>query len=253
MNVLVTGGASRLAREIVTALAGEHHFRLMDRVATAPPEGVEFVQGDLLDPRDVWLAVRGMQAIIHTAAPPPDLPASGLARDHELLELGTRGTHVLLSAAVEAGVRRVVYAGTLRLFDAYADDITITENWQPLPSLDMAEMSNYLGELGCREFAFAHRLTATSLRLGALVAAEEVADRVPDPLWLDVRDAARAFGYALKLDDSDAVQAAWRWHVYHICAAHDNPRFLVEAAGAMGFTPMYGFTGNGPTAGGAGR
>jgi nucleoside-diphosphate-sugar epimerase len=253
MNVLITGGASRLAREIVTALAGEHQFRLMDRVAMAPPQGAEFVQGDLLEPRDVWLAIRGMQAVIHTAAPPPDLAAPGLDRDHELLELGTRGTHVLLSAAVEAGVRRVVYAGTLGLFRAYAEDITITENWQPLPSLDMAEMSNYLGELGCREFAFGHRLTATSLRLGTLVVAEEVAGQPVDPSWLDVRDAAQAFGCALKLDASDAVHAAWRWNVIHVCAAHPKPRFLIDAARGLGFAPGHDFTSRDSAAEEAGR
>ena len=74
MHILITGASSPLAQELAAVLQHDHRLRLMDRVPVTPPEKVEFFQWDLLDPRDVWQAVRGMQAVIHTAAPPPDLP-----------------------------------------------------------------------------------------------------------------------------------------------------------------------------------
>jgi nucleoside-diphosphate-sugar epimerase len=243
MNILITGASSRLAQYIAAALGREHQLLLMDRVPVDPPENARFFQGDILEPDDAWRAVRGMQALIHTAAPPPDLPEPGLARDQALLELGTRGTHVLLSAAVQAGVRRCVYAGTLGLFGAYPDEVYISENWKPLPSLEMVQMSNYLGELACREFAHEHRLTATALRLGELVLEEETADLPPDPSWLDLRDAAQAFQCALRLDASDEVSWVRRWSVYHICADIPNPKYLIESARQIGYQPVHNFQG----------
>lgn len=241
MNVLITGAAGRLARAIAAALAPEHRLRLIDRVAVAPPEGTEFLQADLLDPGAMWQAVRGMQAVVHTATPPPDLPAPGLAREQELLELGSRGTHVLLSAAVDAGIRRCVYAGTLALFRDYPADRYISEDWRPLPSLEMAEMSNYLGELVCREFARERRLTATALRLGTLVSEDETEGQSPDPAWLDYRDAAQAVACALKRDASDEVPWMRRWGLFHVCADIPNPRFLIEQARHMGYCPVHNF------------
>lgn len=241
MNVLITGASSRLAQAIAGLLGQHHRLRLMDWVAVEPPAKGESFQGDLREPRDAWQAMRGIQALIHTAAFPPDLPAAGLAREQALLELGARGTHVLLSAAVEAGVRRCVYAGTLALFRDYPDDVYISEEWKPLPSLRMEEMSNYLGELTCREFARTYRLTATSLRLGTLVLEEETEGLTPDPSWLDLRDAAQAFQCALQLDYSDEVSWFRRWHLYHVCAEIPNPRFLIDAAKRIGYQPVHNF------------
>jgi nucleoside-diphosphate-sugar epimerase len=241
MNILITGAANRLAQAIAEALGREHHLRLMDRVAVEPPDRAEFFQGDILDPDDAWRAVRGMQALIHTASPPPDLPAGELAGEQALLELGTRGTHELLSAAVKAGIRRCAYAGTLDIFSSYPDDVYISENWKPLPPPEMGTMSNYLGELVCREFAWDYRLTATSLRLGRLVEEEETEGLEPDPLWLDLRDAALAFQCALRLDRSDEVAWSRRWSVYHICADIPNPRCLIDRARSIGYEPVHNF------------
>ena len=241
MNVLITGAASPLGQALAGRLASQHRLRLMDRVAVPTPEKAEAFVGDLLDPASVWQAVRGMHAVIHTAAPPPDLPGPGLARDQALLELATRGTHVLASAMVEAGIRRLVYAGTLAIFRAYADDVYITENWKPLPGTDMEVMSNYLGELGCREFAMAHRLTATAVRLGTLVLEEDVLGQPPDLAWLDLRDAAQAFEGPLAIDNSDEVSWVRRWSVIHACADLAHPKYLIDVARRHGFRPEHNF------------
>lgn len=63
-----------------------------------------------------------------------NLPAPGLAREQALLELNTRGTHVLLSAAVDAGVGRCLCAGTLAVLRNDPDDVCIGANWCPLPA-----------------------------------------------------------------------------------------------------------------------
>jgi nucleoside-diphosphate-sugar epimerase len=240
MEVLITGAASRLGREIAAAIGQEHRLRLMDTVAVDPPEKSEFFAGSILDPDDAWRAVRGVDAVIHTAALPLPLPAGDLKSEGDRLEWAARGTHVLLSAAADAGVRSCVYAGTLAVFKDYPDDVYISENWKPLPRLEMAEMSNYLGELVCREFVREYRLTCTSLRLGELVPEEETEGRTPDLLWLDPRDAAQAFQCALRLDSSDAE---WfrRWNIFHVCADIPNPKYLIDRARSIGYRPVHNF------------
>jgi len=246
MDVLITGAASPLGREIAAAIVQEHRLRLMDTVAVEPPEQCEFFAGSLLDPDDAWRAVRGMDAVILTAAPPAELPEEELAHENALLEWVARGTHVLLSAAVEAGVRRCVYAGTLAIFRDYPDDVYISENWKPLPRLQMGEMSNYMGELVCQEFARENRLTCTSLRLGELVLEEEAEGRRPDLMWLDPRDAAQAFGSALRLDFSDELAWYRRWRVLHVCADIPNPKYLIDRAKSIGFAPVHNFQASWP-------
>jgi nucleoside-diphosphate-sugar epimerase len=102
-------------------------------------------------------------------------------------------------------------------------------------------MARYLGELTCREFARTYMITVTSLRLGRLVLEEDVADRDLDLMWLDLRDAARAFAGALKRDQSSSVQWTQRWAVYHICAPIKNPKFLISGASQIGYQPQHNF------------
>jgi nucleoside-diphosphate-sugar epimerase len=105
----------------------------------------------------------------------------------------------------------------------------------------MAEMSNYLGELVCREFARERPVTVTALRLGTLVNEEETDGLAPDPAWLDYRDAAQAFVCALRRDTSGELLWIRRWGLYHVCADIPNPRFLIEPARQLGYQPVHNF------------
>ena len=100
MNILITGAASRLGRALAADLLGDHNLRLLD--SSAPEElcgDVELVQGSLVDPEIAWKAVRNIDAVLHTGDPPQNLPADPLEREQELLDLATRGTHVLFKGA----------------------------------------------------------------------------------------------------------------------------------------------------------
>jgi len=241
MNVLITGAASRLGRAIAAELSADHRLRLFDSTPVDPGEKAEFIQGELTDPEVVWQGVRGVDAILHTGEPPSELPDDSLEREQRLLDHATRGTHVLFSAGVEAGVRRFVYGSTLEIFSAYPDDIYITETWKPLPSPEMESMSRYLGELACREFARDNMVGVTALRLGRLVLEEEVEDRESDLMWLDLRDAAQAFSRALLRDTCGSVRWTGRWGLFHICAAIPNAKYLIGLAQSMGYAPQHNF------------
>ena len=75
------------------------------------------------------------------------------------MDLATRGTHLLFKAAVEAGVKRFIYGSTLEIFGNYPDDIYISEFYKPLPKPEIHQLTRYLGELTCREFARTYLIT----------------------------------------------------------------------------------------------
>jgi nucleoside-diphosphate-sugar epimerase len=241
MNILITGASSQLAQAIATELKDDHSVRLMDSVPVDVAEGCDFTQGNILDPEDSWEVLRGIDTLIHTGEPPTDLPSDELKREQILLDLATRGTHVLFSAAVEAGIKKFICASTLSIFNAYPGDVYITELWKPLPSPEIVEMTKYLGELTAREFAREHLVTVTGLRLGELVLEEAVQRETPSLAWLDIRDAAGAFRCALNRDSSSSAWWTQRWAVYHICADIPNPKFLIDQARGIGYQPAHDF------------
>ena len=241
MNILITGASSQLAQAIATELKDDHSVRLMDSVPVDVAEGCDFTQGNILDPEDSWEVLRGIDTLIHTGEPPTDLPSDELEREQMLLDLATRGTHVLFSAAVEAGIKKFICASTLSIFNTYPDDVYITELWKPLPSPEIVEMTKYLGELTAREFAREHLVTVTGLRLGELVLEEAVQRETPSLAWLDIRDAAGAFRCALNRDSSSSAWWTQRWAVYHICADIPNPKFLIDQARGIGYQPAHDF------------
>lgn len=241
MRVLITGAASRLGQAVAARLRDRHQLRLVDATPVEPGPNSSFFQASLTDPEAMWQAVRHIDAVLHLGEPPAELPAGELARDQFLLDLATRGTHVLFLAAVQAGVKRLVYGSTLEIFAAYPDDVYLSEMWKPLPSPEMRTLSRYLGELACREFARDYMVSITALRLGKLVLEEEVADQPPDLMWLDLRDAAQAFECALQRDASQQVWWTARWGLYHVCAAIPNPKFLTAHAGHLGYRPERNF------------
>ena len=239
MRVLITGAASALGREVAAELSadGNAELRLLDDCA-AQRQDVEWIEGRLTDPDAIRQAVRDVDAVVHTGEPPPASES-----EEALLDRATRGTHVLLQAAVEAGVKRFVYGSTLEVFRAYPDTVYVTEYYKPLPPPEMAVLARYLGEMTCREFAREYPITVTALRLGKLVREEEVAGRERDLMWVDIRDAAQAFCAALERDASASLNWVPRWVVYHIAAPLAHPKFLLDRAKSMGYRPQHEFRG----------
>ena len=238
MNILITGAASRLGEAIVAELEKDHKLRLLDSVFGDVPfwgeDNTESLPGSILDPDTVWKAVHNIDVLIHTGEPPQHLPDDELKKEQFLLDFATRGTHVLLKAAVEAGVKRFVYGSTLEIFSAYPDDVYISELWKPLPAPEIHQLTRYLGELTCREFARDYPVTVTALRLGKLVMEEDVVNQQPHLMWVDLRDAAVAFRCALRREASTEIQWTRRWAVYHVCAAFPNPKYLIAQAASIG-------------------
>jgi nucleoside-diphosphate-sugar epimerase len=121
MKVLVTGASGQLGPFVIRALMERHDIVLMSRHQPDPAfAAFPWIQGDLTVFDDCRRAVQGVNAIQHLAAQPwpVDHPAlrgravaQGLAFD-ATVQSNLVGLYYLLHAAVEAGVRCVVMAGS---------------------------------------------------------------------------------------------------------------------------------------------
>ena len=122
-NYLVTGGAgfigSHLSEELVRR---GHHVRVVDSLITGNRRnldhvpGVEFIEGDLADAAVAARAVSGMEFVLHQAAI-PSVPRS--VKDPVTSNRANIDASLnVLVAARDAGVKRLVYAGSS---SAYGD------------------------------------------------------------------------------------------------------------------------------------
>jgi nucleoside-diphosphate-sugar epimerase len=121
MKVLVTGASGRLGIFVVRELAERNEIVLTSR-REPPAELAKFpwARGDLTCFEDCQRAVKGVEAIQHLGAQPSPTDHPGI-RDRsqgEQIPFDTTfktnmlGTYYLMQAAVEAGVRVVVMAGS---------------------------------------------------------------------------------------------------------------------------------------------
>lgn len=137
MKILVTGGAGFIGSHIVTALVERGDVvRVLDNLDTGSRENlahlggnVEFIKGDVTDPRAVARAVDGVEVVFHQAAL-ASVPRS-VAAPLDTNAVCVTGTLNVLQAARQAGVRRVVYAGSSA---AYGNDPTPSKSESLLPA-----------------------------------------------------------------------------------------------------------------------
>ncbi len=112
MKVLVTGGTGFIGRRLIHRLVEEgHNVRAFVRKTSNThglPEGIEFVEGDLLDLPSLEEAVTGVQAVMHLAAYFDFYPS-----DVELMyKVNVDGTKNLMNACVGTSVERFIYCST---------------------------------------------------------------------------------------------------------------------------------------------
>jgi UDP-glucose 4-epimerase len=119
--ILVTGGAGFIGSHVAAALlANGHDVRVVDNFSTGIAENLpvdaDFIDGDLTDVSVAAAAVRGCELVLHQAAV-PSVPRS-ISHPRPSHESNIDATFNVLTAARDAGVRRVVYAASS---SAYGD------------------------------------------------------------------------------------------------------------------------------------
>jgi nucleoside-diphosphate-sugar epimerase len=209
MQLLVTGSLGMIGRWTVKRLleAG-HTLRTLDRTAQPNENSWEHLPGDIRDLNLVRRAVQGVEAVVHLAAIPFDIPNS----EELIFTTNLQGTWNILLACAEAGVKRVVNFSSINAL-GHAEEEPNPAMYLPLDDdvpHYMARAYNttkHVGEEVCQAFANAHGLTVISLRPSAVLephgARERWWDFMPEErkafwstkdFWsyVDVRDVAEA-------------------------------------------------------------
>ena len=111
MNILITGATGKVGSRLARRLAqrGDHVRALVRdaaRAADLREAGIELVQGDLLDADSLVAAVRGVEAVVHSAA---FFRGATPEQAHAVNDLGTRH---LAHAARAGAVRRFLFTST---------------------------------------------------------------------------------------------------------------------------------------------
>jgi UDP-glucose 4-epimerase len=165
---LITGGAGFIGSHIATALIerGEK-VRILDNLSTgkiqnlAPLEGkFEFIQGDIADPDVVATAMRGVEVVFHQAA----LASVPMSLENPLAtnRACVTGTVTVLKGAVDAKVRRLVYAASS---SAYGDQPTSSKRETDLPQpLSPYAAAKLAGEYYLQAFYHSFGLETVGLR-----------------------------------------------------------------------------------------
>jgi nucleoside-diphosphate-sugar epimerase len=168
MSVLVSGGAGFIGSSLVRSLAGDgHSVRVLDDFSTGRPENlegvagdVEVLEGDVRDPAAVAKAVTGAEVVYHLAALPS--VARSVADPRASHEVNVDGTLNLLLAAVDAEVRRLVYASSSSV---YGDTPVLPKHEDmPVSPRSPYAAAKLAGEAYCRSFARVYPLETVCLR-----------------------------------------------------------------------------------------
>jgi NAD(P)-dependent dehydrogenase (short-subunit alcohol dehydrogenase family) len=116
MRLLVTGGLGAVGRPVVRRLLENgHQVRVVDRQAGECVEGVECIACDITDFSAVREQVRGQEAIIHLAA----IPAPMMATGEEIFRINGTGTFNVYEAAAQEGIRRIATASSINWLGFY--------------------------------------------------------------------------------------------------------------------------------------
>lgn len=170
-TVLVTGGAGLIGSHIVDRLLtlGAGEVRVLDNLVRGRMENLEeaqrcrnfrFIEGDVRNPEVVRKAVAGCDYIFHQAAIRITLCAE---RPRECLEVLGTGTLNVFEAAVDAGVRKVVYASSASVYGA-AEVYPTNEKHHPYNNRTLYGAAKLLNEGIAHAFRDSYGLASVGLR-----------------------------------------------------------------------------------------
>ena len=165
MHACVTGGAGFIGSQIADALIERgDDVLVVDNFSTGRREYVparaRLHEADVATDHLLSETLRGIDVVFHTAAL-ARVPRS-IEQPLETHAANVTGTLNVLKAAVDAGVRRVVYSSSSSV---YGDQpvLPLTEDMPPNP-LNPYACQKYMGEIYCRNFVRVYGLETVCLR-----------------------------------------------------------------------------------------
>ncbi len=215
MRLAITGADQPMGALLCQRLAAQHEVIPVGAATESGQDGVDaasYRRANLNLPPGAAAAIRGADMIVHAQPHDPE-PGLGTAAEGALLERISRGTYVLVQAAVAAHVGRLILISQMRLFQDIPEQFIVTETWQPRPRPEAASLAPFMAELVCREIARTGRIEVVNLRMGMLGAADGTSGDA----------AADAVQRALTVDMAEG----YHWQEQHVVS---GGRFLPQGA-----------------------
>jgi len=165
---LVTGGAGFIGSHIASALVERgDRVRVLDSLITGHRSNlahlgdrVDFIEGDLVNRRDVERALDGVEVVFHEAAL-ASVPRS-VEAPLDTNQACVTGTVNLLDVARRSGVRRIVFGGSS---SAYGDQPVAAKHEGLLPApLSPYAAAKLAGEFYCQAFLATYGLETVTIR-----------------------------------------------------------------------------------------
>lgn len=135
MRVLITGGAGFLGSALANHLVREgHRVWVLDDLSAGDPaslhKDVSFTRGDVRDIPKLWTLLQGMDCVYHLAAR-VSVPES-ILYPVEYNDVNVGGTVSLMTAARDAGIKRVVFTSSGTIYGEQEEQ-PIRETVRPHP------------------------------------------------------------------------------------------------------------------------
>lgn len=164
-RVLLTGAGGRIGSAFHRYAGSRYSFRLVDRrelPAGDAAAGHEVRQVDLADLAACRTMCDGIDTVVHLAADPS--PRAGFYES--LLDNNFKATYNMFQAAKDAGCRRVIFASSVQVFEAYPRDMQAHLTMPHRPQ-NMYGVSKSFGEAVAAYFAYTEGLSSIAVRIGA--------------------------------------------------------------------------------------
>ncbi|MGC4101336.1 NAD-dependent epimerase/dehydratase family protein [Ferruginibacter sp.] len=147
--ILVTGGAGLLGKELITQLLaqGKRVRAIYNKTPLAAfnSNNLQQQQCDILDVMGLEEAMQGIEEVYHCAA----IVTFNPRRKADMFKINVEGTANIVNAALDAGIRKMVYVSSVAALGRIREDGPINEtmNWTEETSNSSYGQSKYMAEL----------------------------------------------------------------------------------------------------------
>jgi len=196
LKVFLTGATGRVGRVLVPALRECYQLSTLHR--RPPPDDPTAVLGDLSDRASLASMMAGCDVVVHLAA-----VSREAAFVESIVPANIVGTYNVFQAALEAGIRRIVYASSCHVvrFKTNLPDRLPLDVGDPYEPETIYGASKAFGEVLGRYYHDHHGLESIAIRIGWLVPYDDPELRTSESkrrIWLSPRDGVALFRRAIE-------------------------------------------------------